>query len=126
VQRSLKPPFVLKRVINPALTVYGWKLHLVSPAAAVWIPLAADLTPANVTDDEAAPGLLDELPPEARFVLGDAQYSAPNVRAVCAQTGRVLVTPRRGPSPHTDAGVEVRRVFRALRHHAIEHRNEQS
>jgi len=28
--------------------VYGWKLHLISVAAAVWIPLAADLTPAIV------------------------------------------------------------------------------
>src|SRR5215207_1673723 len=64
--------------------VYGWKLHLVSTAAAVWIPLAADLTPANTADNEAAPGLLDELPAEAGFVLGDTHYGAPNVRAVCA------------------------------------------
>ncbi|MBI3970925.1 MAG: hypothetical protein HY332_06520 [Chloroflexi bacterium] len=28
--------------------VYGWKLHLVTTVAAVWLPLAADLTPANV------------------------------------------------------------------------------
>jgi hypothetical protein len=104
--------------------VYGWKLHLVSTAAAVWIPLAADLTPANVADNDAAPALLDELPPAARFVLGDLHYGAPSVREVCARAGRVLVTPTRGPYPHPDSGVEVRRVFHALRHHAIEHRNE--
>jgi hypothetical protein len=105
--------------------VYGWKLHLVSTAAAVWIPLAADLTPANAADSAAAPALLDELPPEARFVLGDQHYAAPDVRRVCRGAARVLVTPRRGPYPHTDAGVEVRRVFHALRHHAIENLNEQ-
>ena len=38
--------------------VYGWKLHLVTTVAAVWIPLAADLTPANAADNEVAPRLL--------------------------------------------------------------------
>ncbi len=32
--------------------IYGWKLHLATTVAAVWIPLAADLTPANVADNE--------------------------------------------------------------------------
>jgi hypothetical protein len=105
--------------------VYGWKLHLVSSAAAVWIPLAADLTPANVADNEAAPALLDELPGEARYVLGDLHYNAPNVEAVCAQAGRVLVTTRYGPYPHTDGGADVRRVFHKLRSLAIENLNEQ-
>ena len=34
--------------------VYGWKLHLVVTVAAVWIPLAAELTPANVADNVQA------------------------------------------------------------------------
>ena len=59
---------------------YGWKLHLVAPAAADWIPLAADLTPANEADNEVAPALLWELPGEARFVLGDPHGNAPNVQ----------------------------------------------
>src|SRR5947209_2177834 len=50
--------------------VYGWKLHLVSTVASVWTPLAAELTPANVADNELAPTLLADLPVEARFVLG--------------------------------------------------------
>ena len=104
---------------------YGWKPHLVSTAAAVWIPLAAALTPANTADSEAAPGLLDELPPGAGVVLGDTHYGAPNGRAVCARAGRVLVTPRRGPYPHADSGVDVRRVFHRLRSRRIETLNEQ-
>ncbi|MDQ5854646.1 MAG: hypothetical protein M3380_21760, partial [Chloroflexota bacterium] len=32
--------------------VYGWKLHIVTTVANVWIPLAAELTPANAADNE--------------------------------------------------------------------------
>jgi Transposase DDE domain len=105
--------------------VYGWKLHLVSTVAAVWVPLAAELTPANVADNEPAPAPLDEVPPQVRFVLGDLHYNVPNVRDACAQTGRALVTPRYGAYPHADPGVEVRRVFHHLRSVAIETFNEQ-
>src|ERR671932_2346908 len=42
--------------------VYGWKLHIVTTVAAVWIPLAAELTAANSADNEVAPRLLPEPP----------------------------------------------------------------
>src|SRR2546425_1267249 len=67
--------------------VYGWKLHLLSTVAAVWIPLAAELTPANAADNEVAEALLGELPAEVRFLLGDQHYNAPNVRAKCEPRG---------------------------------------
>ena len=105
--------------------VYGWKLHLVTTVAAVWLPLSAELTPANAADSEAAPPLLEDLPAEVRFVLGDRHYNAPEVRAVCDRTGRVLVTARYGRYPHTGDGVEVRRVFHKLRSTAIENFNGQ-
>jgi Transposase DDE domain len=95
--------------------VYGWKLHLAIAVAGVWIPLSAKLTPADAADNEVAPLLIAELPGEARFVLGDTHYDAPNVREVCAQRSLFLVTSKRGSYPHTDAGVEVRRVFHKLR-----------
>jgi hypothetical protein len=105
--------------------VYGWKLHVVTTVARVWIPLAAQLTPANTADNAVAPDLLRELPAEARFVLGDQSYNAPNVREACERTERRLVVPRRGRYPHQDVGVEVRRLFHQLRSHAIENFNEQ-
>ena len=105
--------------------VYGWKLHLVTTVAGVWIPLAAELTPANVADNEPAPRLLDELPTEARVVLGDTHYNDPAVRDHCTTADRLLVATRRGRYPHTDGGVEVRRVFHQLRSHAIENFNGQ-
>jgi hypothetical protein len=105
--------------------VYGWKLHLIAAVAAVWIPLAAELTPANAADNVAIEPLLWELPAEVRFVLGDKHYNAPNVRQVCQHTGRNLVTSQPGPYPHTDPGVEVRRIFHELRSRAIENFNGQ-
>jgi hypothetical protein len=104
---------------------YGWKLHLVTTVAAVWIPLAAELTPANAADNEVAPALLRELPAAARFVLGDLHYNAPNVQECCEQTERILVATQYGPYPHTGDGVEVRRMFHKLRSVAIENFNEQ-
>jgi hypothetical protein len=104
--------------------VYGWKLHLACAVAAVWIPLSAQLTSANVADNEVAPALIYELPPDAHLILGDLHYNAPNVYEVCEQTDRLLVTTRYGPYPHNDAGVEVRRIFHKLRSLAIENFNE--
>lgn len=105
--------------------VYGWKLHLVTTVAAVWIPLAAELTPANAADNETAPRLLDALPEAVRFVLGDTNYQDPALHEHCTAAGRSLVATRRGPYPHTDDGVEVRRVFHKLRSLAIENFNGQ-
>jgi hypothetical protein len=104
--------------------VYGWKLHLVSVVAAVWIPLAADLTLANVADNEMTPGIIRELPLELRFLLGDRHYNAPNVLEACGSRDYLLVTSRYGRYPHTDPGVEVRRIFHKLQSLAIENFNE--
>jgi Transposase DDE domain len=104
--------------------VYGWKLHVISVVAAVWFPIAAVLTPANVADSEPAPLLLREVPAEVRFVLGDRHYNTPDLHALCERDDRVLVATKYGRYPHTDDGVEVRRVFHKLRSLAIENFNE--
>lgn len=103
--------------------VYGWKLHLATTVAGVWIPLAAHLTPANVHDGRIAPALIEALPEEARFVLGDKHYDAKDLKEGRLLNGRFLVSPKRGAYPHTDAGVEVRKIFHRLRHTAIENFN---
>jgi hypothetical protein len=105
--------------------VYGWKLHLVTTVAHVWIPLAAELTAANVADNVQALTLLPELPAEVRYVLGDQHYNDPALHVACAQTGQTVVATRRGPYPHTDDGVDVRRLLHELRSRAIENLNEQ-
>jgi hypothetical protein len=105
--------------------VYGWKLHLIASVAAVWIPLAADLTAANTADSEMAPDLVCRLPAEVRYILGDRHYNTPELREQCAEDERILVTSHYGRYPHTDEGVEVRRIFHKLRSTAIENLNEQ-
>ncbi|MCA1598350.1 MAG: transposase [Chloroflexi bacterium] len=105
--------------------VYGWKLHLVTSVAAVWIPLAAELTPANRADSELAPQLLVDLPAAVRFVLGDRHYNTPEIGTICTQSERILVTTQYGRYPHTDDGVEVRRLFHKLRSVSIENFNGQ-
>jgi len=105
--------------------VYGWKLHLVTTVAAVWLPLAAWLTPANAADNETAPALLPELPAELHFLVGDTSSNDPDLRQRCEARAFTLVTTRRGAYPHTDGGVGVRRVFHKLRSTAIENFNGQ-
>jgi hypothetical protein len=105
--------------------VYGWKLHLVCTAAAMWIPLAADLTPANAADNETALELVPDLPPDLRFLLGDQHYHDPELEDRCAQNRCWVITPTGGPYPHTDDGVEVRRMLHKTRSLAIENFNEQ-
>ena len=68
---------------------------------------------------------LIDLPEEARFILGDTHYNASQVRQLCEGQKRILVASGHGPYPHTDAGVEVRRIFHELRSRAIENFNGQ-
>ena len=105
--------------------MYGWKLHIVCTVAGVWIPLSAYLTPANEDDGKVAPKLLRMLPNDTRFVLGDSHYNVDDVRQLCVYPWRILIASGGRKYPHTDIGVEVRRIFHKLRHCAIENFNEQ-
>ena len=104
--------------------VYEWKLHLAVSVGSVWIPLSAKLTPANTADNKVAPMLMEAFPDEVRFVLGDTHYDDSELREACLKDARFLVSSRRGAYPHTDEGVEVRRIFHLLRHRTIENFNE--
>ncbi len=105
--------------------VYGWKLHLITTVAAVWIPLAAEVTPANIPDNHQGLVLVKALVAEVRFLLGDKSYNDPDLRQLCQAQDQVLVAAKPGRYPHADQGVEVRRVFHKLRSRAIENFNEQ-
>jgi hypothetical protein len=109
--------------------VYGWKLHLLTVVAGVWIPLAAELTPANADDGTELAKVLywhrEELPEEIGYVLGDQHYNTPLLRAISRLQGWWLVATHRGKRPAVDPGKEVRRVFHKLRSVAIENFNEQ-
>jgi hypothetical protein len=53
-------------------------------------------------------------------LLGDQHHNTPELCAECVLQNRALVATRRGGYPHTDGGVEVRRIFHKLRSQAIE------
>jgi hypothetical protein len=99
---------------------YGWKLHLACTVGSLWIPLAAEVTVANTYDATVAPRLLEQLPDEIRYVLGDRHYRDGQLEQLCSTAGRILVTTQPGKYPHQDDGVEVRRIFHKLRSLAIE------
>jgi hypothetical protein len=99
---------------------YGWKLHLVCTATALWIPLAARLTAANEADNVIAPGLIQDLPAEVRYILADTVYNEPAVRQACEAEERFLIATQRDPYPHTDDGAPVRQLFHRLRSRSIE------
>jgi hypothetical protein len=105
--------------------IYGWKLHVVLTVADVWIPLVADLTPANAYDGELGQCLLEALPDQVRVVLGDRHYNTPAIRELCQDAEKTLIASRYGAYPHTDDGVEVRRIFHRLRSTSIENFNGQ-
>jgi hypothetical protein len=93
---------------------YGWKLPLAVVVGSVWLPLAAEFTPASDADNVIAPKLLTQLPMAVRYVLGDTHDNTPELRQECAVHNRELVATRRGPYPHRDGGVAVRRIFHKL------------
>lgn len=108
--------------------VYGWKLHLITVVADVWIPLAAELTPANHDDGTEAAKLMwlgkCPLPADIRYLLGDQHYNTPLLRAICTLKGWGLAATHRGKRRKGDMGIEVRPIFYKLRSLAIENFNE--
>jgi len=104
--------------------VYGWKVHVAATVADIWLPLAAELTPANGVDSDIAPLLVRQVPMQTRFVLGDKHYNREPLREQCWRNGRLLVTTKYGTYPHTDDGALVRSTFHKLRSLANENFNE--
>jgi hypothetical protein len=99
---------------------YGGKRPLAVGVGSLWMPLAAECTLARDADNVIAPKLLEPWPLAVRYVLGDTHDNTSEWRQACAWHNRELVATRRGPSPHRDGGVDVRRLFQKLRSLAIE------
>ena len=72
---------------------WGYKLHLLVTAAPHWLPLGADLTPANVGDNTHArrllQGPLQDLPGEVRIMLGDQLYNDKQLRTLWSQPAAI-------------------------------------
>ena len=99
---------------------YGWKLHWAGAGGSVWLPWAAEFPIASAADTVIAPQRREQWPLEVRYVLGDTHSHTPELRDDCGLPHRELVVTRRGPYPHRDGGVEVRRLCHKLRSRALE------
>lgn len=73
--------------------VFGYKLHLVSTALPIAVPLSADITAASVPDNLVYPRLTEGLPGDVGFMAGDGGYDDQNLYALTLARGRVLVAP---------------------------------
>jgi len=78
----------------PKSSWHGWTLHVVSVVAAIWFPLAAVLTPANVALSPPTTTLLREVSAQVRFVLGDRHYNTPELHENRDQADRLKVPTR--------------------------------
>ena len=90
------------------------------------LPISAHLETAVESDAghlASSDRLLVALTGSADSAVGDRHFNAPNVREACEHTGRILVTTRYGAYPHTDSGVEVRRIFHKLPSYAFSAEN---
>src|SRR5260370_23655749 len=90
--------------------VYGWKLHLITVVANIWIPFAAELTPANHDDSMEAAKLMVrgkcQLPSDIRYLLGDQHYNTPVLRGGCMFREWCLIAIHRGRRRRNDTGRE--------------------
>jgi hypothetical protein len=93
---------------------------------AVWSPLAAELTVANRGDQGGTPVWVTQLPGEVREVWGETHDNDPKWRPQCHRRGGELIAMPRGPYPHREAGVEVRKGFHQPRSQALESFNDLS
>ena len=72
-----------------------------------------EVHPADVADNQIASSLIEELPAEALFALGDTQYVAENLREKCEQTKR-LTRPQLVRARLTDHHLTYHAAYHAL------------
>ena len=78
--------------------VFGYKLHLISSTGSMSVPLSADVTTANVHDNQAYPALASRLPPITTrkthyMTAGPPGYDDQNLYDLSTSLGFQLVCP---------------------------------
>jgi hypothetical protein len=125
-QRALFQPWTdyarAAAIDSPVLRALGGVPHI--SIDRVWMPLAAERTPANAADNLQAPGLCQKFPMELRLLLSDQHDRVPDLEQRCTRRSCLVMTPTGGACPHTDDGVEVHRILHTTRSIAIENFHE--
>ena len=98
---------------------YGWKLHLAVTAGTLRVPMAAELTRANVSDNRVAPELVEQLPEGLILLLGDSQYRDPELDAQAARTGIRSRKPQTGRYLRSFFDRRIDELRKRLRHRSV-------
>jgi hypothetical protein len=79
--------------------IFGYKLHMVSSTDSIVLPLSADVTTANIPDNQVYPDLISYLSPETikkiHFMIADPGYDDQSLYDLAMAKGIQLVCPIR-------------------------------
>lgn len=75
--------------------IFGYKMHMISSTGKLVVPLAADITPANIHDHMRYCQLVEYLPDSVRYMAGDLGYRDYKLQDYSRQRGITLVCPIR-------------------------------
>ncbi|SRR5579885_560650 len=75
--------------------MFGYKIHMVSSTGDLVVPLAAEVTPANIHDHLRYCELVECLPDSVHYIAGDLGYRDYKLQDYSRQRGIVLVCPIR-------------------------------
>ena len=77
--------------------IFGYKLHLISSTGSMPVPLSADVTTANVHDNQAYPALASRLPSittrKTHYMTADPGYDDQNLYDLSMDLGFQLICP---------------------------------
>lgn len=77
--------------------IFGYKLHMVSSTGSIVVPLSADVTTANVQDNQVYPGLTSSLPSttlkKTHYMIADPGYDDQNLYDLSTDMNFHLVCP---------------------------------
>jgi hypothetical protein len=77
--------------------IFGYKLHMISSSASIIVPLSADITTANVQDNQVYNALTSSLPSttvkKTHYMIADPGYDDQNLYDLCAGLNFQLVCP---------------------------------
>ena len=75
--------------------IFGYKLHMISSTGSVIVPLAADVTTANVQDNQMYNPIISSssISSETCFIIGDSRYDDHKLYDLSTKRGFELVCP---------------------------------
>ena len=71
--------------------IFGYKLHITSSTGSLIVPLSADITRADIQDNQIYPTIISSLPQGVRYIAADSGYDDHNLYNLSTERGFELV-----------------------------------